>query len=154
MSTTYRNVISENPDQGRFVMQMNPNAGRNTAPEPDEAAVSSMIVRRGPQLMVIFAGRPDAEDVRALREANVKVGVALAQGELASVPSLEDYSYAFVSVSSFGRSPLQQALNDLATRNWVLDDDGDGDDGDSFDPMDSARPKSPIRPSQRLAVAA
>lgn len=152
MSMTYRNIHSRNPDQERNIMQINPCARRGMTGTTDKVAASSMIVRRGPQLMVVFTGCPDAEDVRALHQADVKVGIALAQGELASVPSLDDYSYAFVSVASFGRSPLQQALNDLQTRNWVIDDDGL--DRDPRDPVTSARPKAPNLPSARLPLAA
>ncbi len=152
MLMTYRNVISENPDQGRNIMPIDPCAPHSKTRSADEIAASSMVVRRGPQLMVVFAGCPDAEEVRVLCQANVKVGVALAQGELASVPSLDNYSYAFVSVSSFGRSPLQQALNDLANRNWVIDDDGV--DGEASDPITFGKPKAPVRPSERLTVPA
>jgi hypothetical protein len=152
MSMTSRNFTAYNPYEGENIMQLFDLTKHLEERRAEPAQLSSIVVRRGAQLMIVFAGCPDDDTVRNLRRANVEIGVALAQGELASVKSLDDFGYAFVSVSSFGRSPLDQALRDLTTRNWVLDDDGD--DGEAFDPASSAKPKAPVRPSERLAIPA
>lgn len=87
-----------------------------------QAPVSRMIVRRGPQLMVVFSGYPQASTVRGLRQANVKIGLALAPCELATAAKLDDYSYVFVNVGRPSSSPLKRAVADLTHNGWSIDD--------------------------------
>lgn len=137
MPMTKQSLAVRNPLQDQAVLPAKSVSPRDKGEMLRQAPASSIVVRRGPQLMVVFVGCPDAQTVRDLRRAHVNVGVALAQDELASVPRLLDYDYAYVSISSLGRSPLQQALHDLATRNWVIDDDDD-----TIYRMTSASPKA------------
>jgi len=148
MSMTKQSLIARNQQQDQLIAPHNGLSMQDTRKTATQMPLSSVVVRRGPQLMVVFVGCPDVEAVRALRRANVSVGVALAQDELATVPRLLDYDYAYVSISSVGRSPLQQALHDLATRNWVIDDDDD-----TGYRMTSKSPKALAQPSQRKALS-
>jgi hypothetical protein len=113
----------------------------------NQATAARAVVTRGPQLMVVFAGRPLASDVAALLSANVKVGLALSPSELARAADLDQYSYLFVGNARKGRSPLKQAVADLAHNGWSIDDQGDLD----ADRAEPRAPRTPVR-AGRLAV--
>jgi len=117
-------------------------------PAANQAPVSRVIVRRGPQLMVVIAGHPKASFVQALTEAGVKVGLALSSSELANAPKLDDYSFVFVGMSHKPGSPLKQAVADLAHNGWSIDDAG----GSASYAAPAYTPNTPMRTTE-LAIA-
>lgn len=82
-----------------------------------------IVLKRGPQMMVLFRGRPSAADVEPLRDAGVAIGLALAPGELPTVPSLDAYRYVFVSTGRRALPVLDEAVADLERNSWSVDAD-------------------------------
>jgi hypothetical protein len=119
-------------------------------PAANQARAARAVVSRGPQLMVVFAGRPLTADVETLLSANVKVGLAISPRDLASVSGLDDYSYLFVGTGRKGRTPLQQAVADLAHNGWSIDDSGDL----AADLAEPRAPRTPIRMAKLSVVQA
>lgn len=109
------------------------------SPAANQAPASKIVVKRGPQLMVVFSGRPQAADVKQLLQTKVKVGLALSPSELTKVDGLDDYSYVFTGFGRQGSAPLKQAVADLAHNGWEIDDDG-------CSTPDLVEPRVPSRP--------
>jgi hypothetical protein len=86
-----------------------------------KTATESVVLKRGPQMMVLFRGNPCATTVATLSEAGVAIGLALAPGELTKVRDLDSYRYVFVSTGRRGRTAISEAVADLERNNWTVD---------------------------------
>lgn len=86
-------------------------------------ATDRVVLRRGAEMMVLFRGCPCPTEVGALRQARVKLGLALSSGELPAVRGFDDYSYVFVGVRRRARSTLAEAVADLEGDSWSIDDE-------------------------------
>ena len=121
-----RNFVYQHNNNGHNMMETHEVHKLQEAPAANQAPASAMagtvVVRRGPQLMVVFAGAPENFNIEALLQAGVKVGLALTSGELAKASGLDDYSFVFVGMSHKPGSPLKQAVADLAHNGWSIDD--------------------------------
>lgn len=118
------NFIQTNNGNGVNIMETLDILNLRQVPAASQTPVTKAVMKRGPQLMVVFSGSPLASDVQALREAGVKVGLAVAPSEFSNVLALNDYSYVFTGFGRQGGSPLKQAIADLAHNGWSLDDNG------------------------------
>lgn len=119
-----QNFINKCKNNGDNMMEARDIHKLEEVPAANQAPVSKVVVRRGPQLMVVLSGCPKASLVQALHQANVKVGLALSSSELAKASGLDDYSFVFVGVGHKKNSPLKQAVADLAHNGWSIDDHG------------------------------
>ncbi|MGI9491416.1 MAG: hypothetical protein ACR2QF_03215 [Geminicoccaceae bacterium] len=117
-----RNFIYKHNNSGHNIMETHEVYKLEEAPVANQEPVSKVVVRRGPQLMVVLAGYPENCNIEALLQAGVKVGLALTSAELANAPKLDDYSFVFVGMSHKPGSPLKQAIADLAHNGWSIDD--------------------------------
>lgn len=124
MFTDRQNFIHKHNNSGDNIMETRDIHNLKAAPAANQTPAPMVIVRRGPQLMVVISGCPKASDLEALLQANVKVGLALSSGELAKASRLDDYSFVFVGMSHKSGSPLKQAVADLAHNGWSIDDHG------------------------------
>lgn len=88
-----------------------------------KTATESVVLKRGPQMMVLFRGAPCSKTVETLSEAGVAIGLALAPGELPKVRNLDTYRYVFVSTGRRGRTAISEAVADLETNSWTIDTD-------------------------------
>ena len=122
MSRNRQNFIYKHNNSGHNVMETSSVYELRVAPAANRAPVSKVVVKRGPQLMVMFSGQAKQSKVEALLQAGVKVGLALTSSELAKAPKLDDYSFVFVGMSHKAGSPLKQAVADLAHNGWSIDD--------------------------------
>ena len=86
-----------------------------------QTATDRVVLKRGPQLMVLFRGSPLPTDIDQLQEAGVAIGLALAPGELPTLRSLDAFRYVFVSTGRRGRPALAEAVSDLELNNWSID---------------------------------
>lgn len=88
----------------------------------DEKVIDRVVLERGPNMMVLFRGRPREAEVAALRQEGVTIGLALSPAELSSVPSLDAYDYVCISMHWRDRSILAEAVTDLKRGGWTIDD--------------------------------
>lgn len=86
-----------------------------------QTATDRVVLKRGPQMMVLFRGAPLPTDIDPLREAGVAIGLALAPGELPTVSGLDTYRYVFVSTGRRARPVLAEAVADLERNSWSID---------------------------------
>ena len=117
-----QNFIFENKNSGENMMEGHNILNLKDKSVANQASVAKVVVRRGPQLMVVIAGCPEMSSVEALRQAGVKVGLALSAGELSLAESLDHYSFVFVGLAHKKTSPLKQAVADLAFNGWSIDE--------------------------------
>lgn len=150
MSAKRRNFIQMGNNSGVNMMETLEIQNLEQAPAANQAPAARVVVRRGPQLMVVFSGRPMASDVDALLLANVKIGLALSPQDLGRASSLDDYSYMFVGTGRKGSSPLRQAVADLAHNGWSIDDNGRL----SSDLVEPRAPRTPVRTTELAMVHA
>lgn len=92
------------------------------APAANQAVSSWTVVRRGCQLMVVFSGCPCPSVAASLRDAGVQIGLALMPGELNKVTKLDYYNYTFISIARNPGQAQKQAVADLASNGWVVDE--------------------------------
>jgi hypothetical protein len=90
-----------------------------------KTATDCVVLKRGPQMMVLFRANACPTAIDALSEAGVAIGLALAPGELPKVRNLDSYRYVFVSTGRRGRPTLAEAVADLERNNWTVDADHD-----------------------------
>jgi len=90
-----------------------------------KTATESVVLKRGPQLMVLFRGNACPKTVATLSEAGVAIGLALAPGELTKVRNLDTYRYVFVSTGRRGRTAISEAVADLERNSWTVETDHD-----------------------------
>ncbi|MGI9437908.1 MAG: hypothetical protein ACR2Q4_24260 [Geminicoccaceae bacterium] len=91
-------------------------------PAANQTAASWTVVRRGGQLMVVFTSSPRPMVAQALLDEGVQIGLALAPGELNNVSGLDQFSYVHVSMARNAALVQKQAITDLASNGWVVDD--------------------------------
>jgi hypothetical protein len=100
--------------------------------------------------MVVFSGQPMASEIEAMKQAGVKLGLALSPSELAWTKGLDAFSYVFVGEARRGRTPLKQAAADLAHNGWSHDDKDLPEAG-----LAAPRaPKTPVRMGEFAAAGA
>lgn len=155
MSIYTQNFLSSDSYCGDHVMNANAVSNLSAMPTANQAPVAQtpvekVIVRRGPQLMVVFSGCPKASTVNELCQANVKVGLALGPGGLATAPRLDDYSYVFVNVGRPAGSTLDRALADLAANGWSIDDSRNS----TADLVEPRAPAAPVRAAELTMIRA
>ncbi len=150
MSTPRRNFLSKRSNSGDNIMRAYDIYKLEDLPAANQAPAPKVIVRRGGQLMVVFAGCPGAGDVQALLQAEVEVGLALRPGDLANISGLDDYSYMFVGNGRKGGSSLKQAVGDLAHNGWSIDEGSVSGD----DLVEPSAPRAPIRTKELARVPA
>ena len=90
-------------------------------------ATESVVLKRGPQMMVLFRGTPCPATVETLSASGVAIGLALAPGELPKVRNLDSYRYVFVSTGRRGRTAISEAVADLERNSWTVDHDDAAD---------------------------
>jgi hypothetical protein len=117
-----RNFVYQHNNNGHNMMETHEVHKLQEVPAANQAPASKVVVKRGPQLMVVFSGSPENCNIEALLQAGVKVGLALTSGELAKASRLDGYSFVFVGMSHKSGSPLKQAVADLAHNGWSVDD--------------------------------
>lgn len=119
-------------------------------PAANQEPAAKVVVRRGPQLMVVFQSCPKAADVDALLMAGVKVGLALSPRDLTKASKLDDYSYVFTGMGRKGKSSLGQAIADLAHNGWSVDDQGQS----GFDWVEPRAPRAPLKAMEQVQAHA
>ncbi|MHA1566780.1 MAG: hypothetical protein ACTSX7_15825 [Alphaproteobacteria bacterium] len=108
-------------EHGTSVRTSQPSDG-DVAPGANGKPICCLTLRRGPQLMVVFGGCPHPSVVQSLRQAQVKIGLALSPNDLKTVSRLDSYSYVLLSSRSFAKSALAQAVSELIGASWSVDD--------------------------------
>ena len=90
-----------------------------------QTTTDRVVLKRGPQMMVLFRGCPRTKDVEPLHEAGVTIGLALAPRELPKVPRLDAYRYVFISTGRRALPILAEAIADLERNGWTVEADTD-----------------------------
>lgn len=145
MSRNRLNLKQMNYRNGDNIMKSSAVQKLEIMPVANRLPVAKVVVRRGPQLMVVFQSAPKTADVEALLLAGVKVGLALSPRDLTNAARLDDYSYVFTGMGRKGKSPLSQAVADLAHNGWSVDDHGVSD-------LDLVEPRAPRAPLKALEL--
>jgi len=154
MSRNCPNLNETNHNNGDHIMpscailQLTTRSVANQAQGVSQMPATKAIVRRGPQLMVVFQNCPKAAVVEALLSTGVEVGLALAPRDFSKVSRLDNYSYVFTGMGRKGSSPLKQAVADLAHNGWTIDDD----DASDLYQVEPRAPRAPVR-THELALA-
>ncbi len=131
---------------GGMIMDMQSIQNLVERPVANQAAEVKEVMRRGGQLMVIFAGCPAVAEMQALRDADVSIGLALSAGDVAGMPSLDGFNYVFLGQVQDRARLLRKAVTDLAHNGWTVDDEGIAN-------AEQVEPRAPRAPMHSSASA-